>query len=164
MSINTLSTTGHHPSLTLAQLAPTLSAAFSPNLYKWMKAKANFYRDGGVYQAVFRVKPDTRLARSWGTGTLVIGYASNEYEGDTDFIGTRLMSVLCQGVEASSACHPGLAADLEEVDGFWDRYLAVGRCAVDPEHREQFVGGDRYIEVGGRKACVWCGAECAHQA
>lgn len=146
-----------HETLSLAQIAPMLSAAYSPNLYRWMRAKGHFYRDGGVYQSVFRVKPDTSLARSWGAGTLVIGYGPNDYAGDSDFIGTRLMSVLCQGVKASSACHLGAMPDLEELTGFWDHYLAVGRCAIDPGHKKDFVGGDRYALVDGEQACLWCG-------
>lgn len=53
-----------HKSLTLKQLAPTQSASFSPNLYRWMRTKVHFYEEGGVLQTVYRVKPDTSSRKS----------------------------------------------------------------------------------------------------
>ena len=153
----TIKTVGH-PTLTLKQLDPALSAAFSKHLHQWMREKAHFYSDGGVLQAVFRVKPETRLAESWGAGTLVIGYSGKRDKADTDFIGVRLMSVLCTGAKAGSCCYLGTAPDLEEIDGFWDQYLKVGRCAIEPEHQESFMG-ERFQLDGDTRTCRWCGVE-----
>ncbi|WP_199031425.1 hypothetical protein [Ralstonia sp. ASV6] len=49
------------------------------------------------------------------------------------------------------------AGTLIRVEGFWDRYLKVGRCAIDPEHQEHFLGGDRYLHNGSSQICLWCG-------
>lgn len=43
---------------------------------------------------------------------------------------------------------------LELVDGFGDRYLEVGRCAIDAENKEHFVGGDRYALDGETRTCL----------
>jgi len=147
-----------HKTLRLLELAPKLSPSFSPNLYRWMRETAHFYRDGGVSETVYRVVPNTRAAESFGAGTLLIGYPINGYPGDTDFSGVRLMAVLCQGVKADRWCLAGIAPDLELVEGFWDRYLSVGRCAVDPEHQEHFIGGERYRIDADARTCLWCGA------
>ncbi|MYM92676.1 hypothetical protein [Duganella vulcania] len=145
-----------HATLTLKQLAPSVSAAFSPNLHSWMRAKAHFYKGGGVLQTVYRVKPDTKLAKEFGAGTLMIGFPEDPTE--KGFVGVRLMSVLCQGTKAGDYYYLGMAPMLEEVEGFWDQYLKVGRCAIDPEHKEGFMA-DRYSMDGDVRTCRWCGAK-----
>jgi hypothetical protein len=145
-----------HARLTVKQLDPAKSASFSPNLHRWMRAKANFYKDGGVLQTVYRVKPDTSLARDIGVDTLMIGFAEDPAE--KGFVGVRLMSVLCQGVKAGSFYYIGMARMLEEIEGFWDQYLKVGRCAIDPTHKEGFMA-DRYTMDSDTRTCLWCGAK-----
>jgi hypothetical protein len=142
-----------HPKLTLKQIAPAVSAAFSPNLYRWMKKKAHFYKDGGVLHNVYRVLPDTPAAKSFGEGTLLIGYLD-----ENDFCGVRLMSTLCEGGAASSLCYLGIGPDLAPIEGFWDSYLKIGRCAIDPDHAEGFMD-ERYATVGATRTCLWCGAK-----
>ncbi len=146
-----------HATLRCADLLPNKAASFSPNLYRWMRKVAHFYRDGGVAEGVYRVKSKTKTAKAFGAGTLLIGFPINGYPGDTDFSGTRLMAALCQGAKAERLCFAGITPDLEVVDGFWDRYLTIGRCAIDPEHQEHFIGGDRYRMNGETRICLWCG-------
>ena len=146
-----------HPTLVLADLAPK-KPSFSPNLYRWARERAHFYNDGGIAEGVWRVKPGTRAAEHFGSVSLFIGYAIGAYAGDTDFSGARLIAVLCQGKKEGRYCFAGLAPDLELVEGFWDRYTAVGRCAIDPDHQESFSGGERYRMDGETRTCLWCGA------
>jgi len=47
----------------------------------------------------------------------------------------------------------GLAPDMELMEGFWDRYLQVGRAAIDPEHDMHFSGGERYSINGDQREC-----------
>lgn len=152
--ITTTRTIGH-ATLTLKQLSPTFSASLSPNLYRWMRAKAHFYKGGGVLETVYRVKPDTQLAQDYGAGTLMIGYPGDAGL-DQGFVGIRLMAVLCQGVKAGSFYYVGMTPMLEEVDGFWDAYLKIGRCAIDPTHQEHFQG-DRFHVHADARDCLWCG-------
>ncbi len=138
-----------HATLRLRDIDPAKHPGFSPNLYRYLKRRGHFYRDGGILDCAYRVKEGSRLAEFCGAGTLMIGYL---YDGD--FIGSRMMSVLCQGTSAERFSYPGGAV---MVEGFWDRYLQVGRCAVDPEHVEHFMG-DRYEIRGDERVCRWCGA------
>lgn len=65
------------------------------------------------------------------------------------------MSVLCNGRDAERyayLCGNGL----KSLDGFWDNYLKVGRCAVDPPHQEHFMA-DRFLEHEAGRECLWCG-------
>lgn len=155
-----MTTTVHvgHPTLRLGDIAPERSPAFSPNLYRWMRRHGHFFTGGGVHVAVYRVRAGSAAAKDWGAGTFVIGAPYDGYEGDTDFSGQRLIAVLCRGAEASAVCNVGLAPSLDLVDGFWDRYLQVGRCAIDPDHQERFSGSDRYHIDGDQRTCLWCGA------
>lgn len=146
-----------HKTLLLNELNPKLLPSFSPNLYKWMRDHAHFYNNGGVAEAVYRIKPNSPSAKHFGANTKVIGYPINGYEGDTDFSGARLIGVLCNGAKENRACFSGLALDVELVDDFFDMYLKVGRCAIDPEHSEHFIGNDRYREDGDTRTCLWCG-------
>jgi len=146
-----------HKTLRLRDLMPEKFASFSPNLYRWMKEHTHFYRDGGMTDSVYRVKPGTRAAERLGAGTLMIGHPFNGHPGDTDFSGARLVGALCQGGKATRFCYGGLAPDMELMEGFWDRYLQVGRCAIDPEHDMHFSGGERYSINGDQRECLWCG-------
>lgn len=145
-----------HTTLKLAQIAPGKSAAYSPNLHQWMRVKAHFYRDGGVLQTVYRVKSGTSLAKMKGEDTLMIGYPDGS--DDKGFIGIELIAVLCQGAKAGSFYYIGIAGMLEEVFGFWDQYLSVGRCAIDPAHKEGFLG-ERFSLSGNTRTCLWCGSK-----
>ena len=89
----------------------------------------------------------------------MIGHPYSAYEGDTDFSGAHLLGVLCNGSEERRYCLPGAIMSLELVVDFWDRYLEVGRCAIDPAHQEHFQVGERYREHDGHRTCLWCGAE-----
>lgn len=148
-----------HKTLKLSELNPKQSPSFSPNLYKWMREHAHFYKDGGVAETVYRVKPNTPSAKHFGANTKVIGYPINGYEGDTDFSGALLIGVLCNGVNEKRACYAGLALDVELVDNFWEQYLDIGRCAIDPEHKEHFINGERYVIEGDTRTCLWCNAK-----
>lgn len=147
-----------HPTLRREQLSPVGQGSFSPNLYRWMRAKAHFYKGGGVLQSVYRVLPDTKLAQDFGAGTAMIGYPDDSDEDG--FIGVRLMSALCEGARAGSYYYSGIAAMLVQDEGFWDRYLQVGRCAIDPGHQVHFQG-NRYsfAAEAGTRTCLWCGTQ-----
>jgi hypothetical protein len=148
-----------HPTMRLKNILPSVSATFSHNLYRWMKTRGHAYSDGGVAETVYRVLPGSRLAKEFGAGTLMIGCAYDQYEGDTDFSGSLLINVLCNGSKATRYCYLGAVPSVEIVEGFWDRYLTVGRCAIDPEHKEHFQGSERYSVSGDVRTCLWCGEQ-----
>lgn len=155
--MNTVTRKIGHATLKLAQISPEKSAAYSPNLHRWMRVKAHFYKGGGVLQTVYRVKPGTSLAKEMGAGTLMIGYPGDSGD-EQGFVGIRLMAALCHGAKAGSFYYIGMTNLLEEVEGFWEQYLKVGRCAIDPAHQEHFMG-DRYSMDGDIRTCLWCGAK-----
>ncbi len=139
-----------HPSLRYTDIDPRKNPAFSPNVYKYMKERAHFLFRGGVMDGLHRVKAGSPLASMIGAGTLMLGY---EYDGD--FIGSIAMQVLCNGKKAERYSYPG---STEMITDFWDRYLSVGRCAIDPEHSQHFIG-DRYRYTDEVRVCLWCGIQ-----
>lgn len=141
----------------ISDINPKKSPAFSPNLFRWMKWHCHELSSGGVSDTVYRVKANTPLAEHYGVGTLFIGSPYNQYEGDADFSGERLIAVLCNGKSAGSFCFPGAMKSLEEVKDFWSQYLKIGRCAIDPEHQENFYRADRYRLIDDIRECLWCG-------
>ena len=49
------------------------------------------------------------------------------------------------------------------MDGFWERYQAIGRCAIDPGHTEVFLRDETRWETAAdgesrRCRCRWCGS------
>jgi hypothetical protein len=142
-----------HKTLRLADIAPNKSAAFSPNLHKYMKTHGHFYRGGGTIEGVYKVRAGTKAAEVFGAGTLMLGFPDE----DGYFIGTRMISALCHGSKAERAAYP-YGKGVELVEGFWDRYLEVGRCAIDPDHNENFMA-DRFSMDGDTRTCLWCGAK-----
>ena len=136
--------------MVLADTAPSKSEAFSPNLHNYLKEHAHFFRDGGILDGVYQVLPDTKAASQFGAGSLLLGYPDDGF-----FIGARLMSVLCLGREAERCAYP-CGSGLKFLEGFWDSYLKVGRCAIDPAHTEHFMA-NRFHEHETGRECLWCG-------
>lgn len=119
---------------------PKNGAKYSPNLHRWLTSPKRKHR-----ARTSRVYRDVE-------GTLWIGRID-----DGSLIGARLYGVLCYGAKAESACWVNLRG-LVEVADFWPRYLAEGRCAIDPEHARYFVGDDtRWTQEGDTRECLWCG-------
>jgi len=145
--------------MTLQAIAPNHIASFSPNLYAWMKVHGHFYREGGVLHGVWCVRAQTPASKYLGESTLLLGYATAEHAQDSDFVGVRLIAALARGAKAEGMFYPGLASDIEPIPDFWEKYLEVGRCAIDPAHSEHFVGSDRFVADGDIRTCLWCGAK-----
>lgn len=119
---------------------PRNGAKYSPNLHRWLTM-----RNKKHHAWTSRVYRDE-------AGTLWIGMLDLG-----DLIGARLLNVLCYGTKAESCCWVNLRG-LVEVADFWPRYVAEGRCAIDPEHARHFVGDDtRWTQEGNTRACLWCG-------
>lgn len=126
--------------LEVERINPALGKKYSPNLYEFLTARKN--------------SSQLRLAR------IFIDTDGTEYLGFMDdtncLIGARLTQVLCYGTKAQvlSYCNTG---DLRERVGFWDEYIADGRCAIDREHKMPFIGAEtRWRVVGEQRHCQWC--------
>ena len=139
-----------HRAITLADIAPQKSPSFSPNLHKYLKEHGHFFRDGGLLDGVYEVQPGTKAASQFGAGTLLLGYPDDGF-----FTGARMMSVLCSGREAER-CAYRCDSGLKFLEGFWDSYLKVGRCAIEPSHTEDFMQ-TRFHENETGRECLWCG-------
>jgi hypothetical protein len=113
---------------------------------------------------VARSAPDGYTIGIGNTPILAVNpfvYPNMGYDPRTEIslvgIAARLMNVLCYGTKAESFCYVGMRG-LVEVADFWPRYVAEGRCAIDPEHKRHFVGDDtRWTQDGDTRACLWCG-------
>lgn len=131
---------------------PTIKPSFSPNLHKFLKA----WR---------RRLPDYYMPEVWNdpeTKMLMIGcHYKDEPIERASFGGLRLYSALCHGAKAyqEKACYMHLIpSKMEHITEFWERYLDVGRCAIDHEHKQWFIGGEgRFVMDGDVRTCTWCG-------
>lgn len=126
--------------LDISSINPKLGTKYSPNLFKWLKKRGKEHR-----QWTSRVYTDKH-------GYLMIGYPDDSF-----FIGSNLITVLCNGSNAESFAICRIMP-VKEVDGFWDRYIEVGRCAIDPKHDMVFQNDDeRWETTGDSRVCRWCG-------
>jgi hypothetical protein len=124
----------------LQTLHPGNDSKFSVNLYKFLSGRR--HQASLRLQRVF-VDQDKHL---W------LGYFDDDL-----FIGTRLMHVLCNGANAQKSAFIRMQ-ELVEVPDFWQKYQAIGRCAIDPEHRMSFTGDEtRWRIQGEHRSCLWCG-------
>lgn len=53
-----------HPTMGLTDTDPKKSAAFSPNLHKYLKEKGHFFKDGGFWTVFTRCSQAPRLQSS----------------------------------------------------------------------------------------------------
>lgn len=126
--------------LDLKAINPKNGDKFSPILFAWISSRSNPYRRNYL---VYR-DPD---------GVLWIG----DVDGDW-FTGCKLIGVLCNGTGEPSGAYAGLGARVEVIPDFWDRYEAIGRCAIDKTHELYFVGDEtRWSVTGDSRSCLWCG-------
>ena len=127
--------------LNVDAIHPRNGAKYSPNLHAWLTLKTKKHRADSS-----RVFVDKH-------GTLWIGVLDDGY-----LIGSRLISVLCEGKKAASFAFGDLG-ELTELKNFWANYTAIGRCAIDTEHQMHFVGDNtRWRTTGDQRECLWCGA------
>lgn len=139
-----------HASLRLEDIDPGKAISFSPNLYAYLRARGHFYGEGGTPEGVYVVQSGAMPADAYKPGSLMIGFPSGE-----DFYGTPLMAALGRGAKAERMAYP-IGKQVHLLRGFWDRYLKVGRCAMDPLHIEPFFE-NRFGEAKGIRTCLWCG-------
>lgn len=126
--------------LDLARIHPNNHPKFSPNLHAFLSSSKGKHiaRLGTVFR-------DEQ-------GTLWLGYKDDL----GSLIGARLPQVLCFGKKAEVFSYSGLR--FKEVENFWENYCQTGRCAIDPQHKEYFVGdASRWDVRGNTRSCMWCG-------
>lgn len=140
----------------LKAINPKLNPSYSPNMHKWLKTWIKTY-------------PEWMIPEVWiengGLQLWRIGYHDNEgmQNKNCGFVGIRLNAVLCQGASANKerGWFMGLGTgNMTPVEDFWERYLEIGRCAIDTDHKQWFIGDeDRYSMDGEIRTCNWCGAK-----
>ena len=113
---------------------------FSPNLYRWMKKHKNISLNFAVYQ-------EKNVPQNLWVG----------YYFDGDFIGNRLMDVLCNGTSSLIGSWSKMKG-LKEDKYFWFLYLSYGRCYIDKDHQIDFVDDEsRWKTCLDLRKCLWCG-------
>ena len=137
-------------SFDVKSINPKRNPAFSPNLFKF--ARKHLGKD----------MPECKIFRFAGTrigyykGQLFIG---DQLWDDGMIAGARLDAVLCHGAGAETVVFPFRQEETEEIKDFWERYLKIGRCVIDPGHRTWFMADEpRYRIEGDERICKWCGA------
>lgn len=125
--------------LDIKAIHPRNGDKYSPNLHKWL---TNTRRRTWL--------PDIRLYRN-PEMTLYIGHIDQGI-----LSGSNLAEVLYKGSKAKIWGYMGID-DLVEVFDFWPRYMADGRCAIDPEHAISFIDDKtRWLKHDGKRTCQWC--------
>ena len=127
--------------LIIQNIHPKLGEKYSPNLYAWLTKKNNTHRawNSRVYQDK--------------EGTFWIGFN----DGNVFMCGSRLMGVLCNGAKEGTGAYSNMQS-MTEITDFWERYMDIGRCAIDIDHKMYFINDDNRWKVeGDQRECQWCG-------
>jgi hypothetical protein len=124
---------------------------YSENLMKWVRQ--NRKRDLFVAFATEGTK--VYDPKKTAAGSLYVGYGPSLNE-DGFLHGSRLSDVLCNGLRAGAWAFPP-KMQFVEVQDFWARYIALGKCAVDPEHSLYF-DRERWHSEDDKsfRRCIWC--------
>lgn len=130
----------------LQAVKPGNHPKYSPNFHEWLTKLVGTWNDRYPVQVFERI-PEL----GFDPGYLLVGI---QYEDQ--IIGSRLMHILATGKRAEQYSFD--ARDYEEVPSFVGRYVAIGRCAIDPEHKQNFIGDEsRWVYVdGSTRLCQWC--------
>lgn len=135
---------------------------YSANLYRWLvkshrkhwTAPNVFIQLGHDICQVESFNPDQTQAPA-----IYLGMPDNG-----DLFGSHLSRILTMGAKAETACYTGFALPHRAIDitqDFWERYLLLGKCAIDPEHT--LYGSERYDTSNKHRQCRWCGRkEASH--
>lgn len=124
----------------LKSIHPATGDKYSPNLHQWVRRAWRGPEAPCVYRG--------------DQGVLYIG----EVWDDGWFCGAALNAVLCNGSHVGTGAYgPSTAEPLRLLPGFWEEYIARGRCVIDPEHQVSFIGDTRWKYEGDTRTCQWCG-------
>lgn len=130
----------------LLEAATRQGDKYSPNLRQWVMSW-----NRRMCKTVVGPVPNVYRHHD---GSLWVGYL-DDFDGS--LIGARMMSILCEGRKAKTFCNIGVR-NPELVADFWSQYAADGRCAIDREHKQWFIGDDTRWKIDGdTRQCVWCG-------
>jgi hypothetical protein len=129
----------------LPWINPKTSPKYSPNLYAWI-----IKQWGGLDANLVVTRAD-----DWG------GRWIGHLDEDGWLFCSSLMGVLGHGAkEETCAIQNTTRVDI----AFFERYIQDGRCAIDPNHRMEFIGSQtRWLVVPAsgakpeRRECLWCG-------
>lgn len=133
--------------LELRNIDPVRGAKYSPNLYAYLKRMA-----GKPWLHLQRVFVDEK-------GDKWLGY----FDDVGHFTGSSMSRVLTVGGKAQTFTFVDLGG-LREIEGFWDQYVADGRCALDREHSVLFMDNRWQVsEDGNSRSCMWCGKVRQHK-
>lgn len=126
--------------LLLHEIHPSQGAKYSPNLYEFLTAKRN--KSWAALQHLF----EDKQGKQW------LGF----FDDVGHFVGARLSQILSYGKKTDVTCPVNLG-EMREVEGFWPRYVELGRCAIDPKHEMHFLGERwRANADGNQRSCLWC--------
>lgn len=125
--------------LDLRLIKPQRGDKYSKNLHRWLISEDNKHRAWAMQ--VYRDND----------GILWIGMLDGR-----ELIGSKLIAVLCNGAKETTAAWQNI--DATEIPDFWARYVADGRCAIDPAHEMFFINDSaRWNVLKDTRSCQWCG-------
>ena len=126
--------------ITLDDINPKNGVKYSKNLYRWMK---KYFKGTGL--------PNVYVVN----GDMWIG----SFDGENWLIGSRVVSVLCNGPSAFRGAYCMKNAEKTLVENFWNEYALYGRCAIDKTHCMMFMDDSTRWEYIGKntRKCKWCG-------
>lgn len=141
--------------LDVKSINPKLNPAYSPNLFKFVKKHL------GKDMPECRIFGFIGERAGYYKAQLFIGHQPDDWN-DGMIAGAYLDAVLCHGAGVETVAFPFRWEETEEVRDFWERYLKIGRCVIDPGHQVRFMFDDplysRYRFSGDERICNWCGA------
>lgn len=127
----------------------------SLNLWRWARKALKNERIGLIMAFATQEGKEYDSAKTQAS-SLYIGYCG--WRGDLDdgwLHGSRLTEVLCSGVKAAAFAFPPRMRFVIVPD-WWERYIAGGKCFIDPEHWLHGYERWKESEDGKERTCSWC--------
>ena len=148
-------------SLIKPSVAAPASDKYSRNLYNWMRA----HGQRPSYDRVFcyQVDTDWKTFRGFDYRDTFRSdiFLGRPHECDGTPFGSPLRRVLCDDPERYNYVGIRTEHRIDITEWFWTRYIEIGRCLFDPDHRDVMRHTEDRFETinASTRRCRWCGVQ-----
>jgi hypothetical protein len=134
------------------------SSKYSQYLYLWLRYNKRYRKVFFAENFWFDPEKSDEFSEDKNVSHQIYIGIPDEVPNDEFFSGSELRRIINFGSkEHGYAYHLKKLGNVTDItDWFWEKYLRIGKCAIDPEHT--IYWRERYDDIDDKsRSCRWCG-------